>query len=160
MQIQCESLFLDGFQKLIPIVLFVLVLLFFSSTDAFAGIDPTDTGSSDGGEEPPECPVAADYELWPPNHKFVDIDIIGIDDGEGFLVTSIYSVEQDEPLNDLGDGNTCPDAVVDYQNNKVSVRAERTGNPNVPGDGRVYLVTFEGPVEGDMCIGQVRERAP
>ena len=57
----------------------------------------------------PDCSAAAPSQsiLWPPNHKFSVIDILGISDPDGDLVsTTIQCIRQDEPLNSTGDGNT------------------------------------------------------
>lgn len=87
---------------------------------------------------------AAPARLWPPNHKLVAVAITGIRDAQGALVdpvrdpltVTITTVQQDEPINGLGDGDTSPDAVL--QGPTVLVRAERAGG----GNGRVYQLQF------------------
>jgi len=91
----------------------------------------------------PDCSGAAPSvaELWPPNHRYVSVNIIGVTDLEGDSVTiTITGVTQDEPVNTRGDGSTCPDAR--FSGGTAEVRAERTGDPNVPGHGRVYAIAF------------------
>jgi hypothetical protein len=80
--------------------------------------------------------------LWPPNHKLVNVSIDGVSDPESGPVTVVVtSVMQDEPTNGLGDGDTPIDAVI-HSDGTVDLRAERTGTPKVPGNGRVYHVSF------------------
>jgi hypothetical protein len=107
---------------------------------------------------PPDCSaaVACEAVLWPPNHKYHNVEICGVTDPDGDPVTiTVTSITQDEPVNTRGDGNTCPDAqIVDGQG---SVRAERTGTPGIPGNGRVYAINFvasDGKVNG-TCRGTV-----
>lgn len=111
---------------------------------------------------PPDCSKARakDPILWPPNHKLVPIEIEGVVDPDGDpVVIVVRSVTQDEPLDVEGDGSTCADAeIVDGQ---ASVRAERTGNPDIPGNGRVYTLTFEASDgQGGRCKGQIKICVP
>ncbi len=108
---------------------------------------------------PPECDEAyADPSLlWPPNHKYKKIMIKGVidPDGDGVDIT-ITAIMQDEPLNGLGDGNTCPDGK-GVGSSKAYVRAERSGL----GDGRVYHVSFLAvDDEGETCTGTVKICVP
>jgi len=101
---------------------------------------------------PPDCSGAgpSSGELWPPNHKFVPVSIVGVTDPDGDPVTvTITSVTQDEPLNSEGDGNTCPDAT-NVGTSVVSVRSERSGLD----DGRVYHLNFmASDGRGGTCVG-------
>ena len=66
------------------------------------------------------------------------------------MVTTILGVTQDEPLDELGDGKTTPDARPGPAGDQVELRAERSGR----GDGRVYRISFK--VEdglGGECSG-------
>lgn len=87
----------------------------------------------------PVCSAAqaSPASLWPPNHKLMPVQIIGVTDPDNLQVTlHVTTVTQDEPVKGLGDGDTSPDAVVQGQG--VLLRAERAGT----GNGRVYQVNF------------------
>ncbi len=89
---------------------------------------------------PPDCSGAAadPDELWPPNHKFADIEIGGVTDPDDDPITIVVTgIFQDEPLNDVADGNTCPDAD-GVGGDSPRVLKERSGQ----GDGRVYHIQF------------------
>jgi hypothetical protein len=110
----------------------------------------------------PECTNATANvdELWPPQHQFVPVVITGVEgfDAETLLVT-IDSVFQDEPVNTVGDGNFEPDAS-GVGTSQVSIRAERTGNKAVPGNGRVYHVGFTATDGATSCSGVVTLGVP
>lgn len=99
----------------------------------------------------PSAPI-----LWPPNHKFRQIDVLGVADPDNdTVVITILSVTQDEPLNELGDGNTSPDAHV--QGESIQLRAERAGGRN----GRVYHIDFlADDGVGGSCTGGVSVCVP
>ena len=112
--------------------------------------------------EPPDCSGAyADLGcLWPPNHKFVDINIMGVTDPDGDPVTiTITGITSDEPTaSDKGSGGAkhAPDAYV-VDTDKASVRAERSGR----GDGRVYVINFTASDGmGGECTGSVMVKVP
>jgi hypothetical protein len=110
----------------------------------------------------PVCVVSPDVdEIWPPNHQMVPISLSGATDVDGnpvtLLVTSIF---QDEPTNTVGDGNTSVDAT-GVGTSVPSVRAERSGTPKTPGDGRVYHINFTGSDgAGGLCTGEVTVGVP
>jgi len=118
-------------------------------------------GNCVGGvcNQPPDCSkaVATPAELWPPNHKFVSVSVAGITDPDGDPVSiTITGVTQDEPLNGLGDGDTCPDAT-GVGMAAVNLRAERSGTR----DGRVYHVSFSAvDGNGGQCQGTVTVCVP
>jgi hypothetical protein len=116
----------------------------------------------DTTNHPPDCSHAAAAEpvLWPPNHKYRAVRVVGVSDPDGDPVTiTVTGVTQDEPVNARGDGNTCPDAQI--VNGQASVRAERTGTPGVPGNGRVYAINFiASDGKGGRCAGAVRVCVP
>ena len=110
----------------------------------------------------PDCShaVAAEPVLWPANHKYHAVAIQGVTDPDGDPVTiAVTGVTQDEPVNSRGDGNTCPDAQI--TDGQASVRAERTGTAGIPGNGRVYAITFTATDgKGGQCTGTVTVCVP
>jgi hypothetical protein len=108
-------------------------------SDPYGGSDTDEvTVSILNINDPPDCSqaTASIATIWPANHKFVPIDIIGVLDPDGNHTVEILSVTQDEAVNVVGSGNTGPDAII--QGSTVLLRAERTGTAN----GRVYHVKF------------------
>ena len=109
-------------------------------------------------QQDPVCTAAQAFPavLWSPNHQFVPIVVMGVTDPDGDAVTiTVTGVTQDEPVNEKGDGNTSPDAVI--QAGGVSVRAERSGK----GNGRVYQVSFKAKdTKGGSCTGKVTVGVP
>lgn len=111
---------------------------------------------------PPDCSEAyADLGcLWPPNHKFVDISVMGVTDPDGDSVTiTITAITSDEATaTDEGSGGAkhAPDAD-GVGTDTASVRAERSGT----GDGRVYMITFTASDgRGGECSGSVMVKVP
>ena len=89
----------------------------------------------------PDCSGAylSSDTLWPPEHKYVTVDISGVSDPDGDpVILSITGVTQDEPTNGLGDGDVSPDAVI--TDGGVKLRRERSGT----GNGRVYQIHVSG----------------
>jgi hypothetical protein len=103
--------------------------------------------------DPPACEVAqaSPARIWPPNHEWIPVEILGVADPNNDRVTiTVTGVTQDEPTNGLGDGDTSPDAVV--QGGTVLLRAKRAGT----GNGRVYQVSFLADDGfGGRCTGSV-----
>ncbi|MBI4764615.1 MAG: hypothetical protein HY787_08420 [Deltaproteobacteria bacterium] len=103
--------------------------------------------------DPPRCDLAQAKPamIWPPNHKLVPVSIVNLSDPNyEQIVVSILGINQDEPVNGLGDGDTSPDAVIN--GSKVLLRAERAGN----GNGRVYQINFwANDSLGEGCMGTV-----
>jgi cysteine-rich repeat protein len=110
----------------------------------------------------PDCSTAAasPAALWPPNHQMVPISILGVTDPDGDAVTiTATGVSQDELVKatGTGSGNTSPDATL----SPLAVRAERDGNPQSPGDGRVYHISFTADDgQGGTCSGTVTVCVP
>jgi hypothetical protein len=113
--------------------------------------------------QPPDCSEAAPSlaTLWPPNHRFVGIGVLGVTDPDGDPVTiMVDSIFQDEPVDTLGDGSFTPDGQ-GAGTDTASVRAERAGTPEVPGDGRVYHISFTADDgRGGSCSGEVLVGVP
>jgi Ca-activated chloride channel family protein len=108
---------------------------------------------------PPDCSTAAPSlsVIWPPNHKFVSISVVGVTDPEGdpFTIT-VDSIWQDEPVDTLGDGSFTPDGM-GVGTDTAEVRAERMGG----GNGRVYHISFTVMDEkGATCSGEVLVGVP
>ena len=99
--------------------------------------------------------------IWPPNHKFVAVNVLGITDPDGDPVTVIIdSIFQDEPVDSYGDGKFVPDGQ-GVGTDTAEVRAERSGTKKVPGDGRVYHIGFTADDgQGGSCSGEVMVGVP
>lgn len=107
----------------------------------------------------PDCSgaVASQPTLWPANHKFKSINVVGVTDAEGDPVTiTIDSIFQDEAVNAPGSGNTAPDGQ-GVGISTAQVRAERVNN----GNGRVYHISYTADDGfGGMCTGEVLVGVP
>lgn len=107
---------------------------------------------------PPECDeaVASPNRFWPPNHTMNYVDVMGVFDPDGDLVTlQITSARQDEDVVGGGSGNQCPDAII--EGDRAQIRSERAGTMN----GRVYRLTFTATdPAGASCSGEVRVCMP
>lgn len=90
-------------------------------------------------------------ELWPPNHKMVEVSIQGVTSSNGSPVTiEVTEITQDEPVNGTGDGNTTPDAE-GIGTSSAMLRAERRGG----GNGRIYKISFVATAGQTSCTGSV-----
>jgi hypothetical protein len=111
---------------------------------------------------PPDCSGAhaKDPVLWPPDHKLAPVEIEGVTDPDGDPISiTAYAITQDEALDANGDGETCGDG--DITDGQAYVRGERTGDPENPGNGRVYVISFVAvDSRGGKCSGQVTVRVP
>jgi hypothetical protein len=119
--------------------------------------DPVIVGLDLNG--PPVCGTAVPSiaSIWPPNHKFVDVSILGVTDpdGDGFTIV-ITAIMQDEAVNAPNSGNTDPDGL-GVGMSTARVRAERVGD----GNGRVYHIFFTATdVHGNSCSGSVQVGVP
>ena len=114
---------------------------------------------SSSGSYGPNCSGAAASEgvIWPPNHSMVAETIIGVTDPYGLPTTiTITGIQQDEPVETNGSGNTEPDGS-GVGTSVAYVRAERAG----PGTGRIYFISFNAAVStGAQCTGVVRVYVP
>jgi hypothetical protein len=136
--------------------------LTFTVTDKDAGYDD-DTVTIQVLNKPPVCANAAPSTptIWPVNHKFVPINVLGVTDPEGDTITiNIDSIFQDEPVDTTGDGKFVPDGM-GVGTATAAVRAERAGTAKVPGNGRVYHIGFTATdLYGAACSGEVLVGVP
>ena len=136
-----------------------------SSTIVFTASDPGGLSASRDATftviAPPltvQCAAAAPSiaEIWPPNHQQVPIDIVVPDAAS----VSISAILQDEPTDTRGDGSTAIDGG-GVGTARAWVRAERTGTPRIPGNGRVYEIRFAAAdANGGGCTGSVKVSVP
>ena len=107
----------------------------------------------------PVCTAAYPSEdmLWPADHKYVTIDVLGITDANGDpLQITITNIFQDEPVLSSGSGNTAPDGQ-GVGTGSASVRAERER----AGNGRFYHIGFTADDgRGGTCFGVVLVGVP
>ena len=109
--------------------------------------------------QPPNCSGAQPSvdTLWPPNHRFEAVGVIGVSDPDGDSFTIIIdSIFQDEPVDGTGDGSFVPDGQ-GVGTSIAEVRAERDGS----GNGRVYHIYFTAEdVNGGVCSAELLAGVP
>jgi hypothetical protein len=113
-----------------------------------------------GGSGSLDCTNAAASQgvIWPPDHKMVPETIYGVTTDPSLPSPSIVitGIQQDEPVNALGSGNTAPDGT-GVGMSTAYVRAERGG----PGTGRIYFISFSAQDSiGNSCTGTVMAYVP
>lgn len=108
---------------------------------------------------PPVCTGAhpSTAVLWPPNHLWNEIMVLGVTDPDGDPITiTIESIFQDERVDAPGTGDTWPDGM-GIGTSIASVRAERAGG----GNGRVYHIFFTASDGiGGSCTGEILVSVP
>lgn len=109
--------------------------------------------------QPPQCSQAAPSltSIWPPNHRFVSVEILGVTDPDNDSVSiTIDSIYQDEPVDNTGDGAHAPDGQ-GVGTSTAQIRAERDG----AGNGRVYHIEFSADDgQGGACADRVLVSVP
>lgn len=112
-----------------------------------------------GGGSGPDCSGAAASlgVIWPPDHSMVAETIVGVTDPDGLGISiDITGIQQDEPVDATGSGNTQPDGS-GVGTSTAYVRAERAG----PGTGRLYFISFTATnTQGAQCTGVVQAFVP
>ena len=93
--------------------------------------------------------------LWPPTHRLVKIEIVGVSTSRPGLTIRIASITQDEPTSGLGDGDTAVDAIIN-PDGTFRLRAERSDD----GDGRVYRINFTASDTQGSASGVVTVTVP
>ena len=129
-------------------------------TDNPGSLPASTSASVDILNIPPVCSAANPSidMLWPPNHKFVPVDVLGVTDANWDVISiNIDSIFQDEPVDaDTDDGNTAPDGQ-GVGTPTAEVRAERDGL----GNGRYYHIFFTADDGyGGSCSGEILVAVP
>ena len=91
------------------------------------------------------------------NHDLVQIGITGVTGSNGApIALTITGITQDEPIDGIAEGRTCPDAG-GVGTGTALVRADRAGT----GDGRVYHIGFHAEADrSGACDGSVTVCVP
>jgi hypothetical protein len=112
---------------------------------------------------PPELAVTLNhYELWPPNHKMVDIIAsVEVEDAcDSVPVFELTLIESNEPDDNGGDGRTRRDikgADFGTADTEFRLRSERGG----PGTDRIYTITYTATdASGNQASVAVEVRVP
>ncbi|KAG7365821.1 hypothetical protein IV203_028491 [Nitzschia inconspicua] len=101
---------------------------------------------------PCDSATASPSVIWPVDHKMVPV---GIETTEPATI-AILAIEQNEPVDDKGDGKTSPDGQI-LEDGRALVRAERSG---LGTEGRTYRIKFEASSGTDKCEGTVSVCVP
>lgn len=132
--------------------------------------------SCDSGDE---IIFSGDLKMWPPNHKYQDLDVTAHDadeDGDEIMLTTrlthdeyvedfLPEGEESEPgEEEVGAGNTQNDARPffamdsgqDEVTNEHEVRSERSGR----GDGRTYTILANASFDGEECEAEFNVEVP
>jgi hypothetical protein len=127
-----------------------------SSSSSSSSSWSSSSASSGSG---PDCSGAAASlgVIWPPNHTMVAETVVGVTDAYSLPTTiTVTGIQQDEPVEALGSGNTAPDGS-GVGTSTAYVRAERAG----PGTGRIYFISFTATnTQGAQCSGMVQGFVP
>jgi predicted extracellular nuclease len=133
---------------------------FFDGTSPFRSSDHDPVIVGIDVNASPVCEAAAPSQnrLFPPDHRFVPINVLGVTDPEDDHVTiTIDSIFQDEAVDAPDSGNTAPDGR-GVGTSTAEVRAERVGKG---GNGRVYHIAFTAvDAFGGSCSGEVLVEVP
>jgi uncharacterized repeat protein (TIGR01451 family) len=129
------------------------------NTDNLGSMEASTSADVDILNIPPVCSAAGPSvdTLWPPQHQFVPVEVLGVTDANGDAITiTIDSIFQDEPVDGEGDGSTSPDGH-GIGSSTAGVRAERDGR----GNGRYYHIFFTADDGfGGACSGEVLVGVP
>lgn len=108
---------------------------------------------------PPTVTVTASPSvLWPADHKMypITVNVTAVDDHDPNPFVSLVGVTSNQGQNELGDGNTSPDILI--QNGQIFLRAERTGTSK---DDRVYTITYSArDASGNVGFGRATVTVP
>jgi hypothetical protein len=130
-----------------------------SGSTSSSSTSTSSSSSSSSSGSGPDCSGAAAGlgVIWPPNHTMVAETIVGVTDAFNLPTTiAVTGIQQDEPVNALGSGNTAPDGS-GVGTPTAYVRAERAG----PGTGRLYFISFTATnTQGAQCSGMVQAFVP
>lgn len=99
-----------------------------------------------------DCPSDVVIELWPPNHRYAQIDLADVLP-PATVGIEILGITQDEPVDELGDGHTSCDGT-GVGTTVARIRSERSGLR----DGRVYVIEYS--AFGGGCTGIVTVTVP